>query len=213
MPRTPATSSISSSGSQPCCSCAMASADITADCFWSGGYLPSSRSILPRESALRIAMSGLVLPVVDAGRGGRHVAQPLLALAVRADLSGVRVLADLRRHHRAHRDVRELLVRVVHDLVRGLGAPGRAADEVPRAELPRLLPVAKRPAAAHDEEHLLLRAVAVERRGALAGRDHVVGVAQVPGAQELPHAHGVARELVALLEALELQLVDVHDAP
>src|SRR5690606_2497732 len=48
MPRIFATSSITSCDSQPFSSCAMASAAITADCFWSAGYLAISRSIFLR---------------------------------------------------------------------------------------------------------------------------------------------------------------------
>src|SRR4030042_1441786 len=48
---------MASGGSQPFSSCAMASADITADCFWSGGYLATSRSI--RESAAALSTSAL----------------------------------------------------------------------------------------------------------------------------------------------------------
>src|SRR5579859_4986917 len=40
--------------SQPFSSWAMASALITADCFWSGGYFATSRSIFFRESGLSI---------------------------------------------------------------------------------------------------------------------------------------------------------------
>ena len=40
-----------SGDNQPCSSCAMASADITADCFWSAGYFAIARSISFRPSA------------------------------------------------------------------------------------------------------------------------------------------------------------------
>src|SRR4029077_11147973 len=46
---------MASGGSQPFSSCATASAAITADCFWSGGYLASSRSIPRSAASLSIA--------------------------------------------------------------------------------------------------------------------------------------------------------------
>src|SRR5882672_2271928 len=48
---TVATSSINSRDNQPCSSWAMASAANTADCFWSAGYLTTSRAILASASA------------------------------------------------------------------------------------------------------------------------------------------------------------------
>ena len=196
MPSTFATASIASSGSQPNWSCAMASAPITADCFWSGGYLATSRSMRPRDSADRT-----LIPRPSSSRRrstSRHVAQARLAAAAEgADLAGIRVLADFRRHHGAHRDVGEFGAGVVDDLVRGLGAADGAADEVAGAHLAPLGAVAQRPLAPHDEEHLLLAAVAVERARELAGLHHVVGVAQVLRAHQGAHAHRVGLELAA----------------
>ena len=54
IPKYSATKFIVSSASQPFSSCAIASADMTADCFCSTGYLAISRSILLRDSALNI---------------------------------------------------------------------------------------------------------------------------------------------------------------
>jgi hypothetical protein len=58
----------------------------------------------------------------------------------------------------------------------------------------------------------LLAAMAVEGARALAGRDDIVGVAEVLRAEQRPDAHRVALELVALREMLELQLADVDDS-
>src|SRR5204863_10156813 len=132
--------------------------------------------------------------------------------AERADLLRVGLFADIRVAHRRYRNVAELRVGIVDDLVRGLGAAGRAADEVAGAHLAGLVAVAQEARALHDEEHLFLAAMAVERAGALAGRNHVVGIAEVLRAQQRADAHRVAAELVALLEMLELELVDVADA-
>src|SRR5688572_20606773 len=54
MPRYFATQSIVSVESHPFSSCAMMSALITADCFWSRGYFATSRSIFFRESVVNI---------------------------------------------------------------------------------------------------------------------------------------------------------------
>src|SRR5579859_6487090 len=61
--------------SQPFSSCAMASALITADCFWSGGYFATSRSIFFKESAFSIkrARSSIDLAENDVlGPDDRH---------------------------------------------------------------------------------------------------------------------------------------------
>src|SRR5580765_2443371 len=106
MPRYSATKSIVSVASQPFSSCAMASADITADCFWSAGYFAISRSMRARASALSMGVpaaatlsesreygerSYLVGPVIDVVLGARHV--PDAAFAERADLFRIRVFA------------------------------------------------------------------------------------------------------------------------
>jgi len=95
--------------------------------------------------------------------------------------------------------------------VRGLRASGRAADDVARADPARFVAVAQRALALHDEEHLLLGAMTVERARALAGRDDVVRIAEVLGSKQRPDAHGTAFEAFALGEVLELQLVEVDD--
>src|SRR6516164_7289339 len=93
--------------------------------------------------------------------------------------------------------------------MRSLRAAGRAADDVSRANLPRLVAVAKRACAANDEEHLLLGSVAVKRTGALAGRNHVIRIAEILCAEKRSDAHRIALEVFPFLEVLELQLVDV----
>src|SRR5262249_34892741 len=55
----------------------------------------------------------------------------------------------------------------------------------------------------------LLRAVAVEGAAALAGRQHIVRIAELARAQERPDARGMPLELVAFRAVLELQLVEV----
>src|SRR5262249_21119281 len=95
--------------------------------------------------------------------------------------------------------------------MRGVRAADRAADDVSGANLARLAAVAQRPRAAHDEEHLLLGAMTVERTRALARRHHVVGIAEVLRAEQRADAHRVALEVFSLLEVLELQVVDVDD--
>jgi hypothetical protein len=45
--------------------------------------------------------------------------------------------------------------------------------------------------------------MAVKWAGALAGRDHIIGVAEVLGAQQRSDADAVGLELIALLEMLE----------
>src|SRR6185436_7013227 len=74
-----------------------------------------------------------------------------------------------------------------------------------------LTAVAQRAAAAHDEEHLLLAAMAVERARALARRNDVVRVAEILCAEQRAHAREARLVLRALLEMLQLQLVDVDD--
>src|SRR5688572_6818915 len=162
----------------------MMSALITADCFCSGGYFATSRSIFLRESVVSMrnpksgtdhgssGASDLALPVVHVARSRFGRVAPLAI--ERDDLAGVGVLADLRVGHGADREVAEIGVGVVDDLVRGLGPADRAADDVAGADLARLGAVAQRSAARDDEEHLFLRAMAVEGTGALAGRHDVV---------------------------------------
>jgi hypothetical protein len=62
------------------------------------------------------------------------------------------------------------------------------------------LAVAQQALALHDEEHLLLAAVAVERARDLARLHHVVGVAEVLRAQQRADARGIALELPAHAE-------------
>src|SRR6202158_4385330 len=231
MPREWAAEIIFSVASQPCSSCAMASAAITADWRCAGGYFAISRSIRFRASALSMvsrrtsgrvsiarhtprrgrasARSYLVGPVIHVVLGACHVPQ---TAAVSADLFRIRIFTDLRRHHGADRDVAELGIRVVDDLVRRIGAAHRTADEVAGADFSCLVSIAKRAAALHDEEHLLLGAVAVERARALAGRDDIVGIPQVLCAEQRADAHGVALVLLTLREVLQLQFVDVDDS-
>src|SRR5918992_433028 len=83
MPRYCATKSMVSLESQPFSSCAMMSALITADCFWSGGYFATSRLIFFTESVVSIGAEFLssvdfpendVLRADDGARVGDHVA-------------------------------------------------------------------------------------------------------------------------------------------
>src|SRR4051812_37280050 len=60
MPRYWATKSMISGASQPFSSCATASAAITADCFWSAGYLAISRSIFVSASSLSMSAASTV---------------------------------------------------------------------------------------------------------------------------------------------------------
>src|SRR4029079_8553627 len=62
-----------------------------------------------------------------------------------------------------------------------------------------------------DEEHLLLAAMAVERARALPRRDDVVRVAEVLRGEQRPDARALGFEFVALLQMLELELIDVDD--
>src|SRR5205823_2079784 len=94
---------------------------------------------------------------------------------------------------------------------RRIGTAGRAADDVAGADLPRFAAVTQRPRARDDEEHFLLRAVAVERAGALSRRHDVVGIAELARAEERPDARTARGELVALGEILELELIQVDD--
>src|SRR5688500_10807184 len=180
--------------SQPFSSCAMMSALITADCFCSGGYFATSRSIFFSESVVSMrnpvfrssTASDLALPVIDVARCRLGRMAPF---AVEGDeLSGVGILADLRVGHGAYREVAQIGVGVVDDLVRGLGPADRAADDVAGADPARLGAVAQHPAARDDEEHLFLRAMAVERTGALARRHDVVRAAELARAEERPDA-------------------------
>src|SRR5689334_8540762 len=148
-------------------------------------------------------------PVVEVVAGARHL--PQHAVAVRDDLARIGIFADLRRHHGADREIGERGIGIVDDLVGGFRATGRAADDVAGTDLPRLAAVAQRAGALHDEEHLFLGAVAVERARALARRDNIVRIAERLRAQQRPDAHGIGRERPALLEMLELELVEVDD--
>src|SRR4029079_3015339 len=137
----------------------------------------------------------------------RHVAQPA---AVSAYLLRIRVFADLRRHHRAYRQVAKVGVGIVDDLVRGFGAADRAADDVAGADLSRLLAVAQRARTLDDEEHFLLAAMAVERAGTLSRRHDVVRVAEILRPERGTDARRSGFELVAFGKMIELELVDVH---
>src|SRR5438552_5365742 len=217
--------------SHPFSSCAIASTDMTADWACSGGYFAISRSMRFRASELSMIdrpasprMSGLrgpsrryrawmrsrlVRPIVHVVAGAGHVPQ---TAAEGAHLLRIRVFAHLRRHHGADGKVGEFGVRVVDDLVRGFRAADRAADHVARANAAHLAAVAQRARALHDEEHLLFATVAVKRARALAGRDDIVRITEVLRTDERADANGIALELVALREMLELQFVDVDDS-
>src|ERR1700716_189830 len=183
--------------SQPFSSCAIASADITADCACCGGYLPISRSMRFRASSLSMlkrcaslraiarrsrsklrvrTRSYFVHPVVDASVRMRHVPQ---TAAEGADLVGIGIFADFRRHHGADRKISKLGVRVIDDLVRRFRAADRTADDVASANAACLGAVSEGARAFHDEEHLLFAAVAVERAGSLAGRNDIVRITEV----------------------------------
>src|SRR5438105_7199499 len=158
-------------------------------------------------AATRPRASELALPVIDVAGGGLGRMAPFAVVG--DDLAGVRVLADFRIGHRADRKERQFRVRVVDDLVRRLGTAHRTADDVAGADLALVLAVAKRAGARDDEEHFLLRAVAVERTAALAGRQHVVRVAELARAEQRPDARGMPFELFAFHAVLELQLIEV----
>ena len=53
--------------------------------------------------------------------------------------------------------------------------------------------------------------MAVERTRALAGRHRVVRKTQILRAQQRPYAHRIAGEFFAVLEMLELELIDIDD--
>src|ERR1044071_3991729 len=77
MPRYCATSFIVSFESQPFSSCAMTSALITADCFWSAGYFAISRSIFSKalfDKVIGRPRQHDVLGADDRHRVGEHVA-------------------------------------------------------------------------------------------------------------------------------------------
>src|SRR5205823_13260115 len=127
------------------------------------------------------------------------------------DLPGIGVLADFRIGHGADREKAEIRVGVVHDLVRRLRAAHRTAYDVARADAARLLAIAQHPGPRDDEEHLLLRAVAVERAAALARRQHVVRVAERTRAKQRTDARRMPFELVAPRAVLELQVIKIDD--
>src|SRR5438552_10929175 len=125
------------------------------------------------------------------------------------DLARIGVLADLRIGHRADGKEAQVLIGIVDDLVRRLGTTDRAADDVAGADPARFSAVAQGAGARHDEKHLLLGAMAVERAAALARRQHVVRVAQGARAQQRADARRVPFELVALRVVLQLELVEI----
>src|SRR2546428_1799735 len=127
------------------------------------------------------------------------------------DLPRIRVLADFRVRHGADGEEAQLRIGVVDDLMRGVRPADRAADEVARADLARLLAIAQRTGARDDEEHLLLGAMAVERAAALSRRQDIVGIAQITRAERWTDACRIPFELVALRAVLELELVEVDD--
>ena len=110
-----ATTSIVSVDSQPCSSCAIASADITADCFWSGGYLAISRSI--RASAV-VAQHCVAASFI--GRSSVDLAEHDVLRADDRDDVGDHVAA---RHLVERREVHEV-GRAQLDPVRLVGAVG-----------------------------------------------------------------------------------------
>src|SRR6185295_1247625 len=84
------------------------------------------------SSKNRRSASGFALPVVDAAGGGVGGMAPFAVVG--DDLARIGVLADLGVGHGAHREIGEVAVGVVDDLVRGLGAAHRAADDVAGAD-------------------------------------------------------------------------------
>src|SRR5881394_2702638 len=122
------------------------------------------------------------------------MAQPA---AVGAYLPRIRVFANLRRHHRADRQVTEIRVRIVDDLVGSLRTADGTADDIAGANLARLVAVTQRPGALDDEEHLFFAAMAVERTGALPGRNNIVRVTEVLRAKRRTDARRAGFEFVA----------------
>src|SRR5471030_2210330 len=109
MPRYCATKSMVAVDSQPFSSCAMVNAAITADCFWSAGYLSTARSILASEAGLNargafICRSSVnltehdVLRTDDRDDVGNHVPahhfveSRQVRIAGRADLHAIRLV-------------------------------------------------------------------------------------------------------------------------
>src|SRR5258706_15951074 len=166
-------------------------------------------STVRSSSAILPTASDFALPVIDVARCRRGRMPPF---AVEGDdLAGVRVLADLGVGHRADGQEAQLGVRIIHDLVRGVGPADRAADDIARADLAGFGAVAQRARARDDEEHLFLGTMTVERAAALARRQHVVGIAEMARAEQRADARRAPLELVAPGAVLELELVEVDD--
>src|SRR5262252_1694189 len=134
MPRYSATASITSVESQPCSSCATASAAITAELLRSGGYLATSRSMRWRAAELSMVPSSFLVPVVDAGGFRRELGLERrlvrLPAADRPELARIGVLPDFGVDHRADRDVTQLRGAGVDELVRHVRTARWTADEI-----------------------------------------------------------------------------------
>src|SRR6187551_335164 len=118
----------------------------------------------------------LAFPVVDAAVGAAHMPHHA-HLSVRlhlprqhGELLRVRILHGLGCDHGAHRQVAQLVLAGVDELVRCLGTAGRTGDEIPLPDRVALLAHAQFAAALQDEEHLFIGVMIVERKGALAWR-------------------------------------------
>src|SRR5688572_8760306 len=145
----------------------------------------------------------LPVPVIDV-RGTLHHDAELAVVG--KHLVRIGILDDLRVALGAEREIAQLCIRGVHQLMRRLRAACRAGDQIAGSHRALVGSVTKRSVPLQDEEHFLVRPVAVERAAALARRDDRQRTTEVACADQRTEP-GVARgEAIALLIELELDL-------
>src|SRR5882672_1110220 len=134
------------------------------------------------------------------------------AIEPHSRLARVRIVDDFRGEHRAHREVLEIRSRRrIDDLVRQFRSARRTGDEVAAPE--RMTPGADAQFAFafEHEEHLLVDAVVVQRKGALAGRQDRDVVAELARADARRNLSELRGETLAVTPVLEFDVVEVED--
>src|SRR6266581_3515092 len=162
------------------------------------------------------------MPIVDigvlrhelAGKCGFGRRATRLAPTDCAELAGVRVLENVGIDRGTDREIAQLGYACVDELMRRIGSPAGAANEVSPAHGVLVAAVAQCTLALQNEEHFLVGVVIVEWKRPFSRRYGCDVVAQLARPQPRGHRRELRLELVAVPSvASEFQLVAMEDGP